>query len=95
MKQFLHPCEFLVPNKTTLQAYGETSDLGPCSCFYSSYKGDQPTEECNGEVEVDKVDSFLVEFPPVDISTKMKGRRHKANIGSAHVTQDTLVVYKN
>ena len=42
----------------------ETTDLGPCGCLYSTKKDDQPTDEGNGEVEMDEVDCFLVEIPP-------------------------------
>ena len=49
-----------------------TANLGPCSSLYSSNKDDQSTDESNGEIEMNKIDHFLVELPPAHNSVQQK-----------------------
>ena len=47
-----------------------TANLRPCSSLYSSNKDDQSTDESNGEIEMDKIDHFLVQLPPAHNSAQ-------------------------
>ena len=56
--------------------YDMPANLGPCSCLYSSNKDDQTTDESNGEIDVNKVDHFLVQLLPTRINVQERAE-HK------------------